>query len=899
MPLSQIAADSEVAANLSRFRHALFALLEKNSISYCVLNVLPEKSDGATEILELAVHREHRQRIACLFLDLPRESYKPVQRISAGTGFDHYHFALLDGAQIRFAHVLMVCPQPDASLFALEGSMFDRRRWQSNCHVAARSDQFAYLLARIAETGTINVLQGQSLKLLVDSLGKEEARTIARRLFGDSFEAEVVTACSTASLGQMLHKISVSRTVSVGFRAGIRNRWQLLRNWFRPSGLVVTILGPDGAGKTTISNKVFEALRPVFGSQKLLLWRPEVLPRLSPSSSPDDLPHSKPLRGALSSIARLCAVFLDYWVGHFVLIKPLLSRAALVLYDRDLHDILVDSRRYRYGGPRWLPSLLTKALPRTESLLLVLEANPEIILARKQEVSPREVRRQIVEYRRLADKLPDAYLVPTDGDAEVTTSLVAKSVADYLNRRYRNRHARSHTNGFPPRPVENSKTWMSTIRRIAADLYLQQRGLMRKGSLAVLDQAFISGSNFLLSILLARWLRADQYGAYALSFAIFVLLSFLQQGLFLEPMSVFGPSIYRNAQRQYLGTLLWLQAAVAGIFIIVAAIAATTYLRDDSGLLQKALLGMFIGAPCVLLYWFARRAFYLQLQPGRAVGGAILYCVVLSATIWLLVRTGLLSAFTAFVAMGLAALITSMGQLCQLRPIFLTRKSLSDLREVTHRHWRYGRWAILGSLFIWIPWNIYYPVVGRFSGLAEVANLRALLNLVLPVTQTLSAFTLLFLPHASHVSDQENWSGAKALALKITAFFAFGTLLYWLPVCLFRAPLLQFLYAGRYSAVAQLVPWVALSSVLSGVALGPTIALRAKRSPETVSLIYAVSSGVTLMLGIPATHFFGIAGAVTFNLVSNVAAVILAWVMLYRLARQKVGANLVAQEVLP
>ena len=71
---------------------------------------------------------------------------------------------------------------------------------------------------------------------------------------------------------------------------------------------------------------------------------------------------------------------------------------------------------------------------------------------------------------------------------------------------------------------------MSAIRRTAADLYLQQRSLLHKGFLAVLDQGLISGSNFLLSILLARWLRADQYGAYALSFAIFVLLSFLQQG---------------------------------------------------------------------------------------------------------------------------------------------------------------------------------------------------------------------------------------------------------------------------------------------------------------------------------------------------------------------------------
>ena len=35
-----------------------------------------------------------------------------------------------------------------------------------------------------------------------------------------------------------------------------------------------------------------------------------------------------------------------------------------------------------------------------------------------------------------------------------------------------------------------------------------------KGNLAILGRGLISGSNFIISILLARWLMPDQYGAY-------------------------------------------------------------------------------------------------------------------------------------------------------------------------------------------------------------------------------------------------------------------------------------------------------------------------------------------------------------------------------------------------
>ena len=65
-----------------------------------------------------------------------------------------------------------------------------------------------------------------------------------------------------------------------------------------------------------------------------------------------------------------------------------------------------------------------------------------------------------------------------------------------------------------------------------------------KGSLAVLDQGLISGSNFLIGILLARWLLPAQYGAYGLAFEIFLLLSFFHQALLIEPQRVFGPSDY-------------------------------------------------------------------------------------------------------------------------------------------------------------------------------------------------------------------------------------------------------------------------------------------------------------------------------------------------------------------
>src|ERR1019366_3825617 len=56
-----------------------------------------------------------------------------------------------------------------------------------------------------------------------------------------------------------------------------------------------------------------------------------------------------------------------------------------------------------------------------------------------------------------------------------------------------------------------------------------------KGSLALLDQGLISGSNFLIGILLARWLVPEQYGAFSLAFSVFLLLSYVYHSLLSEP----------------------------------------------------------------------------------------------------------------------------------------------------------------------------------------------------------------------------------------------------------------------------------------------------------------------------------------------------------------------------
>jgi hypothetical protein len=140
----------------------------------------------------------------------------------------------------------------------------------------------------------------------------------------------------------------------------------------------------------------------------------------------------------------------------------LLARSGLIVYDRDFHDIMVDAYRYRYGGPRWLLPLAKKLMPRAECIFLTLEADPEIILQRKQEVTPEEVHRQSAAYRQLAAELPDSHVIRTDREFEQTLAEVSRILVSYLSQRFQRRHAFSVALVERPEMKEKEKPSFAT-----------------------------------------------------------------------------------------------------------------------------------------------------------------------------------------------------------------------------------------------------------------------------------------------------------------------------------------------------------------------------------------------------------------------------------------------------
>ncbi len=405
-----------------------------------------------------------------------------------------------------------------------------------------------------------------------------------------------------------------------------------------------------------------------------------------------------------------------------------------------------------------------------------------------------------------------------------------------------------------------------------------------KGGFAILDQGLISGSNFLISILLARWLIPAQYGAFSTAFSVFLFLSYVYQSLLSEPQAVFSGSAYRQCLRGYLKALLSIQLVVTVFgLVLLGGSAAIAYGLGKADGFPGALAGVAIASPCILFFWLLRRSYYMNLAPARAAMGAFLYFALVTGGLFVVYKKALISPFSAYLLMAIGALGTGLFLLSQIKKALPPDTCDAPTpAQAWRKHWEYGRWALGVSVVTWIPYYMYYPLVSMFSGMAQAGQLRAVMNLSLPLEQSYTALSILFLPYAARVCREKGIASSGPLVRRITLLFVAGAVVYWAILIPFKSVAFHILYGGKYMELAPLIPYVALGTTLWSAAFGPAIMLRAIESPDSIFYARVVASVLSLVVGVPATWAFGLWGVVWSVIVANIAAFLISMYILQR-----------------
>src|SRR4051812_42561282 len=359
--------------------------------------------------------------------------------------------------------------------------------------------------------------------------------------------------------------------------------------------------------------------------------------------------------------------------------------------------------------------------------------------------------------------------------------------------------------------------------RVTAD---QLRRWSAQTALAIIDQGLTAAAGFGVNVLLARWLPAASYGAFAVAFAGYLFVSGFHNVLLLEPLSILGPARYSSGLPAYFRAQITVHVFLVGILSGVVLLAGIVVRQlAAANPLAGALIGGGLALPLMLLLWLVRRICYILKKPGGAGLGSAAYLLLVGATLALAWAFGEGNPLSGFLLMGAASLVSSGLLLWRLKLGWGENSRGSAWSAVLRENWTYGRWLLGSAVLFATTSQLQTVLAAAFLGLGAAGVLRAMQIPSLVMTQIITAAGLLVLPVFSYDFGRQQMGRLRKHARIVSMGLASAALLFVLILAIFATPTERLLFGGKYASYAWFMPVLALIPVLNGFAMGYSVAL--------------------------------------------------------------------------
>ena len=248
---------------------------------------------------------------------------------------------------------------------------------------------------------------------------------------------------------------------------------------------------------------------------------------------------------------------------------------------------------------------------------------------------------------------------------------------------------------------------------------------VKSGSLAIADQAVVSGTNFATSILLG-WSGKTELGIYYLALSTLVFFRGVQEQLITAPYVVYAQRRSGTAAEVYAGSALVHHLALGALS--TAVVGAMLFAGIGPAPMKSVWILLLGIAPLYLLRDFVRQMLFAQLNLRMAFALDVLVAVVQLGLMLPLAMQGLLSVELTWLsiafACGAAALLWAVA-----KPETF-RGSASSAKIHARENWSFAKWALLTQVIgsstpYLMPW-----MVAGMQGAGETGMLGACTTLV-------------------------------------------------------------------------------------------------------------------------------------------------------------------------
>ncbi|MGY4407163.1 polysaccharide transporter [Bradyrhizobium sp. USDA 3315] len=412
--------------------------------------------------------------------------------------------------------------------------------------------------------------------------------------------------------------------------------------------------------------------------------------------------------------------------------------------------------------------------------------------------------------------------------------------------------------------------------RVAGAVSGLLRRLRRAGgnvALGLIDQALLSGSAFVLTIVLANVLDINSFGRFSVAWSLSILIeAVFLRGLFDDGLPATAHRIPKSLWPQlrlglYLSSLL--VSGALGLLLAGAGFVITAVGGEAGGLV----IATGLAIPAVRLQSMFRRICYLDGRLPRAVASSLTYCVALVVSAGLMIALKLTGAAAAMACIAISAALA--GSLLLAHTSELAWPQARIFRGSLRRLLRNGRWFVATSLTYWIGSIGLIPVCGFLIGLDASASLRILLLVFAPLSQFCATMFSVRLPEIAAELRAGRRSAVAAAARENALLLGSIAAAYGTAVVLLGQRILALVIHGQsYEIGTGSLALMGAAMALDAVWLGLALPLFATGKPQRF-MLSRIAGLVALCCVLPfAAEAWQVMGAVAAMVASSAASVI-------------------------
>jgi O-antigen/teichoic acid export membrane protein len=397
----------------------------------------------------------------------------------------------------------------------------------------------------------------------------------------------------------------------------------------------------------------------------------------------------------------------------------------------------------------------------------------------------------------------------------------------------------------------------------------------------VADQAFVSATNFLTNVILARSMPLDDFGRFALLYTVILFAVAVQLGLIIAPMMSLGAKFEGTEKRTYL-SVVTLHALLFALLIAGGAVFCPDILQtiiDEGGFVETRWAFVFCSAGFVLQD-FIRRLFFTDGRAAHALAIDGVNCTLRLVALAGFSLAGEISVAAALWVIGGAsalAIVLALKWLALPRPLaalhLLVRSAWVSVQQ-----WRLGKWLLGANIMSWVVSSGLLVLAGNWIGPGPLGVIRAAQNLVGVLLVILQALENL-VPHQASARLVRGGSVALrrymlrtgvvsgACIVALAAVFA-GAADFWL----------RLVYGAQFAGNGAILVFAAINFVPLFVQVMASFVLRSlgyARGIFLASVVAAAGSVGLALLLVPSFGALGVMIAICAGSTLNAAALLL------------------------